>query len=300
MSDVLRGCQLFSFDFIPFLVERYTVRGGARVHTHEYRHTPGGQIEKLGRKLYIVEADVVFSTDARNYPSAWPGDLSDLRDRFDQLVTSDLVIPTIGTIQAMCLDWPIDTDFKRRDGERGRFVFQEDLNTALIANNVVQVNYATLDAKFDDLVDESEVVDFDISVFEAIARAVDSISGLANDIEGGFGIVEQLDSLVTSCQTLDATVDGFNDPTNWAVAKALRSLAVTAITLRKDVDRRSRPMFVYEVPRLMTIADVSVVIYGVTTRAAELLRMNEIDDPFRLPPGTGIRAYVPEAIKRAA
>jgi hypothetical protein len=296
MADVASQLQRMSFDGIAFACSHYRIIGGLRDHVHEYIHRPGGHPEKLGRKLYTIEADALFSTNTPLYPDAWPADLSDLRDRFEREVTSTLVIPSVGSIQAYCVDWPIEFDFARmRDGERARLVFREDSDEELLTEEIVQVSFGALPPKFNELL--LVAADLDEDLFA-------SIRGLINDIQGIKGSVElqgeimrdKVSSLIVACQELDEEAKELADPTNFLVMEKLIEIGELAIRVQKDLLKLALPIVPYVVPANMSILDVSVAIYGTTDRAFEILKMNAIPDAFDIQEGTLLRVYAPNPL----
>ena len=79
------------------------------------------------------------------------------------------------------------------------------------------------------------------------------------------------------------------------VGEAMRAVWSSSERLRKDVLRQAIPLVPFITPTVMTVADVSRALYGSTAKAAELLRLNAFDDPFRIPAGTSVKAYASTA-----
>lgn len=300
MAGILDTVQRASFFGIEFACSRYSVKGGIRDSVHEYRHTPGGQPEKQGRTLYVIEFDAIFSTETPAYPNAWPLDWENLRLQFEQETTADLVVPTMGTIPAYCIDWPCDVDFqKMRDGLRAKLSFREDQQTLLSVESMVDVHVASLPAQSQTLLDLTEDAGLDVSLF-------DQIMGIIADIESAveFGefqaelYLDKVAALVESCQRIEAMTKELNDSKNWQVVRALQGLGVNAVALQEGILRKLAPLIDFKVPALMSIVDVSVSLYGDTSRAVELLNLNRspiIEDAFSIPAGTTLRAYAPSA-----
>jgi len=55
MPNAFENLRKTAFDGIEFPIESIKVKGGLRFHVHEYPHVPGGDAEKLGRRLYEIE-----------------------------------------------------------------------------------------------------------------------------------------------------------------------------------------------------------------------------------------------------
>lgn len=303
MADVLRRLQRFAFDQIPFVVSRYSIRGGARTHIHEFRHTDGGLIEQLGRRLYQIECDAAFSVNntRKVYQNAWPGDASDLRDRFERQVIGELVIPHIGAIQAQCTDWSTEIDYARmRDGERAKFTFLEDIQAALLAANVVQLAPEGLTFMSEAMVDEAEDLGLDPAPFTSLENLTSAIDDMASDITSfGAAYIDTVTQVIEACVRIDETMEALGRPENWTLARSVRKLGATAIKLKKDVLRKSAPMTTYTTPKEMSVVEVALTLYGETARAKEVMQLNALEDPMRIPPGTVLRVYAPD-VSRAA
>lgn len=97
--------QRASFFEIPFPVKSVHIRGRLRRHEHEYLRVPGALNEKLGRGLYMIEMEAVFDANIKGYGRLWPNSLGQLREIYEQELTGDLVVPTIGTIPAFITEW---------------------------------------------------------------------------------------------------------------------------------------------------------------------------------------------------
>lgn len=296
MAGVADQLQTFQFEDIKFAVSRYSVKGGLRDHVHEYRHTPGGQGEKLGRRLYTVECDAIFSTETPSFPNAWPDDLSALRFLFESEVTRALIIPTLGTMQAYCIDWPTDVDFQRmRDGERAHFTFREDQQIAIAFEDVVRITYATIDRNAKALIAELDDAGLSTDLFDSVLDAAQAVSSLKDQVElQGELLADKVDKLSAACAIADDTIDALNDPPHYQVLNALQNLWGSATKLNEDVLRTLNPVNVFVTTVEMTVTDVATAIYGDTQRAMELLMLNPIEDAFAIPAKSSLKFYVPK------
>lgn len=297
MAGIADSFQRAGFGGIDFACERYRIRGGLRHSIHYYRHTPRGQPEKQGRELYLFEFDAVFSSEHLAYPTAFPQDWSDLLLFFEEGETKDLIVPTVGTVKAFAVDWPVDVDFKRmRDGIKCTLSFLED-EEEMTADDVASVEVGTLPTKATALIEEGLDLGFGEDFFS-------SITGLINDIASAGDYYEmqaelyqdKVDSLITACQRIDENVAELNDPKAHKVVQALASLGATAIAVKDSLVRKNKPIIDFPVGVTMSFLDVSMALYGSTERAGEILRVNRnpaIPDPFAIPPGFPLRAYAP-------
>ena len=314
MAGVLDSVQRASFGDVEFACERVAIRGALRDFVHEYKHTAGGQPEIQGRRLYTFEFDALFSAEHPLYPDAWPGSWDKLQSKFEAGTIADLVVPTLGTLKAYCLDWPVDVDFKRmRDGIKARLTFRED-NDAIFNALVDPDSIPSLPTRVAALKEEvANAAEFSTgSAIEDPGNApisiglFDAIIGLAADIEAAaqfseFVVEQYIDkvtALVESCQRLEERTAALNKPKNWKIVRAIQALGVSAIKIGEDVQRRLSPVILFEVPAVMSIVDVSVSLYGDATHAVELLNLNRdpiIEDAFAIPQGYVLRAYAPSS-----
>lgn len=298
MADSVYGAGVFaqlqraSFLGIDFAVSRMSVKGSQRHHVHEFRHQAGGQPEKLGRKLYQFEFDAVFSSVTPLYPNAWPGDLFALRTIFEGGLTGDLVVPTIGTIQAFCTDWPTEADFaRRRDGETAKLSFLEDSENANLTEDFLNVGLSDLSTKKMDALVEVKGPKW-VDAFASVTQLANEVQTMKDQVDlAGEQIADKCKQVEVGCQRLDESFTELNDPANHQIAAALHDLGVAAINLGADILRKGNPITTFILPAQMAISDVSTALYGDTSKAMELLRMNMIEDALAIPNGTTLRVY---------
>lgn len=296
MSEIVRTFPRAAFAGIEFPFVDVSVKGSLRHFVHVYFHAPGGEIENLERNLYEIEFTCDFHDVFQKYPNLYPRSLADLRDTFESGETQSLVIPSIGTIEAKCIDWEQRLTAKILSGERTRFKFLEDQRQAFLTQTSASVSPSALKplaVVFQQACDDAGI-DNDI---------IDQITGLANDVAAIGDQAElfsslldaKLTSLVEACVRLDKTSKDLSKPRNWAVADALHELAGSAQQQQRDIQRTGKPVDTYEVPRLMTVSQASIAIFGTTDKAVELLKMNRIEDAFAIPPGAELKHYAKAA-----
>ncbi|NUO48724.1 MAG: hypothetical protein HOV80_07700 [Polyangiaceae bacterium] len=285
-----------SFDGIAFSVSRCNVKGGMADHVHKYPHSPGGKPELLGRQLYLITMEADFSTNLRNYPNAWPTDLAELRSRFEQGIRGDLHIPTIGTIRAYAVDWDQDFDARRRDGERARFVFREDQDAESLVEDTIAVDVRAVGPLADELMIVIEQEEIETDFFTAITQAANELTSIVDQVEFQADLLSaKASTLAAACRQIDESLDIIKQPPHWRVARAVRDLGAAAVEIEQDTLRRRAPMFIFEVPSVMSITDVARAMYADAGRAAELLLLNGIPDPYEIRPGFEIRGYLDKA-----
>ena len=284
--------QRASFNGIKFPVEEIEIRGGLRDHVHEYPHNPGGTPEKLGRKLYEVELVGLFHDTFAKYPNLYPDGLNALQSHFDDELTADLIVPTVGTIKAYAFQWRRRATGRQRSGERVTLVFREDQPAdgldAFVATATGPGGWdglcQNLALKLDDLPSTD-------SLFDSITNAMNALLSVKDtaDRYGGL-LAAKLDALVSLCAQVDQLAV-MKDPTNWSTASALRDVWAAAKSAQDDLSNKRSSIRHFITPTVMPIGEVARAIYGDGSRQIELLQLNPIDDAFAIPRGTDIRYY---------
>lgn len=313
-----------SFDGIEFPVTRTQVIGGLRDHVHEYPHAPGGAPEKLGRKLYTIRFSALFHNTFPTYPELYPQALSDLQDRFEDQVTSDLTIPNIGTIQAYCVNWDRTADAKARSGEAVELEFREDQSQAFLINGIVNVSGKTLQSAqtqfiqaMDPLLNPpntpqvlingnlvdgpppraltraealAQLTTRDADLINSILSAITSLLSIADQVELYGNLVEaKALAVVQLCESAHDSVRVFQNPVNHAALDALKQVWSTSQNIGKNATQQQGNILYYTIRITMSIGQVSTAIYGDQSRASELLQLNAIEDPFQIQKGTVLR-----------
>lgn len=319
------------FDGINFPIKACEVSGGIRDHVHEYPHSPGGAVEKLGRKLYRVRMSAIFDQRIPGYgDNLWPGDLSDLRDRFEDQVTSTLSIPTIGDIQAYCVSWSQRAAPERQSGEEAEFEFVEDQAQAFLVNGLIQISSTTLqtageqfDQEFAPLLAGGTVSATAPTRIEPPAagapirattfaggytqlRQVDanSLDQIRTAYQRALTVADQpdrfadqvlraADAVVTSCAQTYERIRILKNPLMYSRAWAFKRLWSSAVQLRDSVGSQTARILYYRAQTDTTIGAVSRAIYGDSSYAAQIMQLNAIPDPFMIRNGTILRYYDP-------
>lgn len=291
--------QRASFAGFAFPVSKLEVTGGLRDHVHEYPHSPGGAPEKLGRKLYEFAITAPMLAGFPAWPKLWPETAASLRVVFEGGRSFDLVVPTIGTITAYCTSWREEAAGNIRNGVIASYTFREDQSDLFLVDKLVTQSTATLVSAGALLKTQvQEELDAALlaagSIFDAINAASNAVTAISDTAELYANLVEaKCAGLSRLCADADATLDVLNDPVHFRVAEALRSTWGASERLRRDVLKKALPLLSYTVPSVMSVSDLARALYGSNERAMELLRLNAIEDPFQIPRGTIIKAYVP-------
>lgn len=325
----LQQLQKASFDFIPFPVASVEVAGGLRDHVHEYPHSPGGAVEKLGRKLYTIRMTGIFDVKVSGYgDNLWPGDLSDLFDRFEDQLTSTLHIPQIGDIQAYAVSWTRRATPERQSGEEAEIEFREDQAQAFLFEGLVNVTTSTLvsagqefDAEFAPLEAGGTITNLGIippAVATPIPRALDVASAYRQlrqvdadrltQIRNAFTqaityaeqperyaerVLTKTEAAIASCDLAYQKIRLLKNPLAWRQMRALKRVWSSSLRMRESITGRTNRILFYTVPRDMALSDMSRAIYGDTTYGGSILQLNMIPNPFRILKGTILRYYDP-------
>jgi prophage DNA circulation protein len=302
MSDAFLELPRASFVGIPFPVKKVVAKCGLRHHTHEYPKVPGGSPEKLGRKLYTFNITAVFDKNLLapwNVNNLlWPNELVDLFEQFEQGVTSDLVVPTIGTIRAMCTSWQKEMDVKgMRSGEIVEMEFLEDQSSEFLVENLIQVRASTLAAQMD-LLQQAAAAAGKASLFQQVLDMIATVQGYLNTAELMSSLLTaQVERLNFAMQRLDALTGLFDDSSNLVLLEAFLDTWLAIQRLLADLFRfQSIPVVDYYPPNTMSVYQVALAVYGSTDRAADVLQLNAVPNSLAIPQGTKLRVYANERV----
>lgn len=335
MASIFDQLDKASFDGIAFPVTSYEVSGGLRDHVHEYPHSPGGAPEKLGRRLYTIRMNAFFDVKVSGYgDNLWPGDLADLRDRFEDQVTSTLLIPTIGEIQAYAVTWTQRTSNERRSGEELEVEFREDQASAFLFEGLINVTASTLqsagaefDEDFEPLLSGGTLTNRGIvqptgtmptrAVTVAAAYSqlrqtdVDRLAQIRRDFTQAIAFAETPDlyaerllakteAVIAGCARAYERIELLKNPLAWKPLRSFKRTWASAQRLRESVAGRDNRILFYRVSTDTSLQAISRAIYGDTTWGGTLLRLNAIPDPFRIPKGAVLRYYDPKTLGNQA
>lgn len=285
----------FSFNNIPFPYQRFSVSGGLRDHVHEYPHTAGGAPEKLGRKLYEIQVTANFQAAlwTKKYANLWPNDLGVLRALFEDQTTSDLHIPTIGTIKAYAVSWNEIATAQNRSGVEVELTFREDQESAFLVAGVLQLGTGAMKSKVEEFENlAAQTVPGKPSIFDTIIDAANFVLSFKDQFDLYGSLLEsKILSLVSLMNEADRQLKELDDPTNYAVLDAFQDLWLSVLQLQRDIRERGESFRFFTTPMTMALQDVSSRIYGDASRSAELLQLNALEDPFDIPANTVIRYY---------
>lgn len=307
----LQRAAVESFDLrvrVEFPVKRVSVKGSLRHHVHEYPHAPGGAFENLGRKLYEVHMTCPFMETFELYPDLWPDGLDQLRDLFETGSVIKVTIPSIGTIDARCVNWTQTMEAKIQSGEEVELEFVEDQSQLFLIDALIRENRGAIGSAFDDYITSlDEAVALSLangpdantfisgstkSVFDLIRDAANTVFAMVDQIEAFGNLIEsKILGLQAIIDEADADLEFLKHPENWRLWTAMRDLWMSSQKLLDDILDKRSPIATFTVPMTMSVADVSSAIYGDNTHAVDLLQINNIDDAFAVPAGFSVRYY---------
>jgi hypothetical protein len=281
-----------SFGGIAFPYEDYSVKGSLRHHVHEYPNRPGGDVEPLGRKLYEIAFTCSWHINLIGWPGLIPGTLRAIRQLCETGSTYPLVVPDIGTIQAKAIEWPYSLSVKALSGAKITLKFLEHAQQTALVQPVPSVSLDSLQPAATALLVIAEAdTSFNINLLNDIIDALAAVVALIGIAEVGQMIVtRRVSALMSACQVF-CDLPACRPPRRYALVMAVRDIWQIAMLLLQDMLRRSTPIVQYVTPRMMSIVDVSLVLYARTDRALELLKLNELDSALCIPPQTSIQYY---------
>lgn len=290
-----------AFDGIEFAYSAISLKGGIRYALHEFPHAAGAEPEKMGRKAYIVSFraffhDIPKTALDREYPDAYPNSLRILREKFESQITGDLTIPTVGKIKAVAIDWTQQYDVRSPTGESFDIEFVEDQAASFLiaaigtsTNGAIAVEEAS-NAAFA----AAALADFKKKnthgFFQSLNDAVNLFKGALGAGDAFSRVLEgKIQGLVNLCAFADSQLEEMQHPSNHLVVTALKDLALAAKQFGENITQSSQRILLYTVPRMMTIGQVSTVLYGTSEKGSDILLLNTVADAFAIPAGTQLR-----------
>jgi prophage DNA circulation protein len=289
-----------SFGGIAFPYEERTIQGTIRDHEHKYPHTPGAALETLGRELYTIRFRCSFQDTLKGYPDVYPSGLARLRRAYETETRDDLVVPGLGTIKAVLVEWTQRAAPKEsRSGEKVDFSFKEDIEDAFLLNNLIGISNQSLNAaneNWSSVIAEARRAIFataDLNAFDAILDAVNSVLAIVDTAQAYGNVLEaKILGAAALIYQADRRVRSLNDPVNATLLYAMIQVWDALLTLHKDIQKVGGGVQTMIVAKTMSVVELSKAIYnGDASKAVDILQLNAISDAFAVPPGTTIRYY---------
>lgn len=287
-----------SFKGIEFPYTNLSVKCGIRYAQHEFPHAPGAEIEKMGRKAYIINVVGMFhaipgSELDKQYPGLYPGRLRELRDLFEKETTDNLVVPTIGTMKVVATAWQQDFNVQVGTGENVALEFVEDQESNAFVDLGLDISMAKMAEANTDLLSKVALMESKRAATQSVMQdindavtAVQAVGGMADAmsqmVAGKIAAIAQL------CQYADGQLEDMQDPLNHLVVEALKNLWASAQDLAANIVETREQLMLYKVPKLMSIGQVAMAIYGTTEKTEHLLKLNTFSDALAIPPATDV------------
>jgi prophage DNA circulation protein len=282
-----------SFLGIEFPYEERTIHLGIREHQHKYPHTAGAALETLGRELYEIDWKCSFQDTFKKYPDLYPSGLARLRRAVEQETRGPLVVPGLGTIQAVCLRLTQTATPKTSvSGEKVDMSFCEDIEDAFLVNNLIGVSNQSLNASVEAFQLQADKVP-GVSIFDQILSVSNSLLGIVDTAQSYGNLLEaKILAAAGLCQRADATLAILNDPLNHELLEAMHQLWDSLNKLNADLMKTGGGLVKFNLQRTMSAVEISQSLYaGDGTHAVELMQLNPWPDPFAVPAGTPVRYY---------
>lgn len=280
-----------SFDGIAFPYTTCEFALQPRYHAHVYIHTDGGELEKLGLALrkvtFRIPAHDTLQPPYRNFYSQV---LPKLWAKFAALLTAPLVVPSIGTIQAMAID-PKRSIGALTSGEPVEVSFLEDSKTLATFDAVFTPSVNTLPTTVRGFV-RAAPPEVPQSLLDRLLAAVSALMSLAARADTfARQWTAKVSEVINLCETL-YRLPILALPSSVACVSLLLDLHLAAIKMREEAQRRSRPVLTWPsvTPARLAAGQVAAWIYGDTGRVGELLALNDWD-PLNVPAGSTVRYF---------
>lgn len=285
---------------VEFAYSELTVKGGIRHALHEFPHSPGAEVEKMGRKAYVITFTCTFhrvpgSELDKQYPELYPTRLRQLREMFEKEITAELVVPTIGTIKAVATSWTQTKRAQETTGEEVSLEFVEDQDTTrAFDDQTSDYGMSKMAEANDALLAAAALADFKkqnaIGFFQQLNDAITAVQGFFGQADAMSRLVEgkirALDQLISWG---DAQVDELQNPTNYLVVNALHDLWGSVRAMQENIVEAREEIRLYKVPRKMSVNQISTAIYGSSERGFELMQLNDFKDTLEVQAGTDVR-----------
>lgn len=301
------GLHRTKFGDIVFPGEMHRLLLVGRHFIHEYPHSPGGAVEKLGRAVIRCTVDALFHATFPSYPGLYPGAMNKLLSYAELQATLPFTHPSAGTFPAFIVRWEQEKRGKVLSGEKVQIEFLEDqaqsfaLSDVAVTSNdtAIGASAAQLKQQLASVQAQLQLTPTDLTLFDAVDQSVTAVLGYrdtvtlygnryATQVAHTFSLLAQLDR-ATSLQ----------DARAWPVVSVIRQLQAQCIGIQKDLQAKRQTLQIYTVPSTQSLAQISGTLYGDASHQSDLLALNNTPDPFQVQAGTQLVYYPPTASQRA-
>ncbi len=276
---------------ISFPYTSCTAKIKYRHHAHVYVQTDGGEVEKLGLALrefsFSIPAHDTLRPPFRNFYSQV---LPQLWAKWQSGETGPLVVPSIGTVQAMASDATRKIGASA-SGEPVDVSLIEDSRTLSTLSAVFTPSVSSLPTQLRAVVQQGKGI-VEQSLLDRLTAAVSRAMALAAQGEVfARQWTARVSEVVNLCEAIYQS-PALLLPTNAQLLITLLTMHEAAVITREDARRRGRPVLTWPTltPVRMSVAQIAAWIYGDTSRVGELLALNDWN-PLDVPPRSVVRHY---------
>lgn len=312
MPSAADGNPRTKFGDVEFPGEMMHLHLVGRYHIHEYAHTPGGAVEKLGRGLYHCTIRASFQATLSQYPGLYPNGMNKLRGYCELQATLPFTHPTAGQYPAFIIDWNQEKSAKIISGEMVDLDFLEDrtdesfaLAAFAVASNstAIGITSAQLAAMLAKVKADLQMTQTDVGIFDALQNSVNVVLGFRDTAQlyaNRYGA--SVSAMLRLASQFDAA-PSMQDARAWPVIDILRQLQGQGIQIRKDLHAKNKTLRKYVVKAAMPITQIAMNIYnGDASQQGALMSLNGsvINNPMSVPAGTSLLYYPPTPQQMAA
>lgn len=297
MVDVFDNWKQLSFGGIVFPFSDITIKGSLRHYLHEFIKRPGGEVETLARKAYVVSVkcemlDTIIPVNSfARYVDLYPSRLSALVSLCEQGDPQDLFLPMLGkALRVKATDWTRSISANRRSGESVSFEFLEDSTEAFTALNLIGATSASIVPMMAVVQREVEALG-DVRAKDFLDKLIDAVNSYLDAVDRVNEVIEyqtaRIDTVVTRCAAL-AAVPSIGLATSATANLSVIRFWALATRIRDQRASASRPILGFVTDRVMSVVDVAIAL-GNPLKAIEILRFNDLDDAMAIPRNTSLR-----------
>lgn len=298
MAVLTRQLVQLSFEGIAFPYKEITREFSMREYTHEYPHSPGGAVEKLGRKLWEFNIDTLFHGDLLppQYRDLWPTNLAKLIKLFEEGKTGNLVLPQVGVpIRAFCTNGKFVLSSGNTSGESATLHFKEDQERLRLIEQTVATKARGLTAAQTQYAQITKTLSGPkMNPFDVFGKLVSSVLAYRDQFDLYSNLLEaKCLSVINQGRMLfesSPTLRDLAEP--WPTLRDLmHEMVAETVKIYKDQQSLGLTTTTYVLPSDSTLSNVSFSLFRTSSRASELMALNNIADPLLVPAGTVIRYY---------
>ena len=281
---------------IPY--SEFTIELKAPSHQHRYPHTPGAALEKMGRELYVFDVQGVFddSLTPETLFVNWTEVIAGLREFAEDESTEDATIPLIGTIRAKIENLKIKVSSKRTSGPDGvSFTILEDMSDKFLGANIFTPQTGKLGSALDKYTLELNTNPQKKSLFSSINDAVAGVMAFKDQaLLYGSLLESKILYAIDLIKYAENTLEELQNLDNLSLFQSIMDLWSAMADLLLDRFSNQDQLKKYTVVRDSTLQQIAIAISNIAGRkidAGDLLGLNIIDDPFRVPAGKILNYY---------